>query len=93
MHIADAIYPGDIVLMRKPHPCGGTEWEVTRVGADIGMVCLTCQRRVMLSRRDFTRQVKKFVRRSPQAQTDGGPIGGGLIDAASTKAGIPGAEK
>ena len=53
--------------MRKPHPCGGMEWQVTRVGADIGIECLTCKRRVMVPRRQFARQVKKFVRRGPEA--------------------------
>lgn len=61
--ISDPIYVGDVVLMRKPHPCGGAEWEVNRVGADIGMTCLTCKRRVMLTRRDFARQVRKFIAR------------------------------
>ncbi|MEM7128761.1 MAG: DUF951 domain-containing protein [Chloroflexota bacterium] len=63
MEIYDAIYVGDIAQMRKQHPCGGDEWEVTRVGADIGMVCCTCGRRLMLPRRKFTKGVKKFVRR------------------------------
>ena len=63
LKISDPIYVGDVALMRKPHPCGGGEWEVTRVGADIGMTCLTCKRRVMLTRRDFTRRVKRFLAR------------------------------
>lgn len=63
VRISDPIYVGDVVRMRKAHPCGGVEWEVTRVGADVGMLCLTCKRRVMLSRRDFTRQVKSFINR------------------------------
>ena len=49
---------GDRVRMRKAHPCGGYEWEVTRTGADIGLRCLTCGRRVMLPRVKFTKQVK-----------------------------------
>ncbi|MGD1991794.1 MAG: DUF951 domain-containing protein [Anaerolineae bacterium] len=51
----------DIVRMRKPHPCGGSEWVVTRVGADIGIRCLTCQRRVMLPRSRFEKRVKQVV--------------------------------
>jgi len=47
--------------MRKPHPCGGYEWEVTRTGADIGMRCLTCGRRVMLPRSKFERRVKTIL--------------------------------
>ena len=57
------IHIGDVVRLRKPHPCGGYEWQVVRVGADIGMVCQTCQRRVLLPRRDFEKRVKAFVRR------------------------------
>ncbi len=53
---------GDIARLRKTHPCGGTDWEVTRIGADIGLKCLTCGRRVMLTRRDFEKRLKAFVR-------------------------------
>lgn len=55
------IQVGDRVRLRKPHPCGGYEWEVTRIGADIGMRCLTCGRRVMLPRPKFERQVKSIL--------------------------------
>lgn len=54
---------GDVVRLRKPHPCGGYEWQVVRLGADIGIVCQTCQRRVLLPRREFEKRVKAFVRR------------------------------
>lgn len=52
---------GDIVLMRKPHPCGSSEWEVVRLGADIGICCAKCKRRVLLPRSQFLRQVKTLV--------------------------------
>ncbi len=52
---------GDRVRMRKPHPCGGNEWEVTRIGADIGIRCLTCGRRVMLPRPKFEKQMKAIL--------------------------------
>ncbi len=55
------IHLGDVVQMRKPHPCGGYRWEVTRVGADIGIRCLTCGRRVMLPRDRFEKQVKRIL--------------------------------
>jgi hypothetical protein len=54
---------GDVVRLRKPHPCGGYEWQVVRLGADIGIVCQTCQRRVLLPRREFEKRIKTFVRR------------------------------
>jgi hypothetical protein len=57
------LYLNDIVRLRKPHPCGGYEWQVVRLGADIGIVCTTCHHRVLLSRREFEKRVKKFVRR------------------------------
>ena len=50
---------GDIVKMKKKHPCGGTRWKVVRVGADIKITCLTCQRTVMLDRAEFEKRVKK----------------------------------
>jgi hypothetical protein len=49
---------GDQVTLRKPHPCGSYEWIVTRIGADIGLKCLTCGRRVMLPRGEFNKRVK-----------------------------------
>lgn len=56
---------GDIVRMRKPHPCGSSEWEVVRLGADIGIRCTRCERRVLIPRSQFTRQVKALVRPGP----------------------------
>ncbi|MCJ7738606.1 MAG: DUF951 domain-containing protein [Anaerolineae bacterium] len=55
---------GDRVRLRKSHPCGGLNWEVTRIGTDIGMKCLTCGRRVMLPRSKFEKRVKMFLDRS-----------------------------
>lgn len=51
----------DIVRMRKPHPCGGYEWKVVRLGADIGLECQTCGRRVLLSRRKLARRMKSML--------------------------------
>jgi hypothetical protein len=51
----------DVVRLRKPHPCGGYEWKIVRLGADIGLECLRCQRRVMLTRRELARRIKTFV--------------------------------
>jgi hypothetical protein len=55
---------GDVVRLRKAHPCGSYEWEVVRVGADIGLKCLKCQRRVLLARDVFSRRLKEFVSKS-----------------------------
>jgi hypothetical protein len=54
---------GDVVRLKKKHPCGGYEWEVVRLGADIGLVCRTCQRRVLLPRTELERRIKVFVSR------------------------------
>ena len=48
----------DVARLRKPHPCGGLEWKVVRLGADIGLVCLRCGRRTMLTRRELARRAK-----------------------------------
>ena len=56
----------DVVRLRKPHPCGGYEWTVVRLGADIGIVCTTCKHRVLLPRRDFEKRVKKFISKAPR---------------------------
>jgi hypothetical protein len=51
---------GDIVRLRKAHPCGSYEWEVVMVGADIGLKCLQCQRRVLLTRDVFEGRLKQI---------------------------------
>jgi hypothetical protein len=53
---------GDIVRLRKKHPCGSTDWQVVRVGADIGLVCLECQRRVLLPRGTFNKRLKTILK-------------------------------
>ncbi len=58
---------GDVVRLRKPHPCGGYDWQVVRIGADIGLKCQTCDHRVLLTRREFEKRVKTFVQRANQA--------------------------
>jgi hypothetical protein len=60
-------YIDDVVRLRKPHPCGSYEWTVVRIGADIGLVCRTCGRRVLLPRRVLEKRLKAFVSRGPSA--------------------------
>ena len=55
----------DIVIMRKPHPCGSHEWTVTRLGADIGLECRGCAHRIMLSRRELARRAKSISPANP----------------------------
>jgi len=51
----------DHLRLRKPHPCGSYEWTVTRLGADIGLECKGCGRRVLLTRRELARRLKLVV--------------------------------
>jgi hypothetical protein len=53
----------DVVRLRKPHPCGGFEWQIVRLGADIRLKCLTCGRLVLLERRELEKRLKAFVQR------------------------------
>ena len=55
----------DVVRLRKPHPCGGFEWRIVRLGADIRLECLSCGRRVLLPRRELEKRLKAFVSRGP----------------------------
>jgi len=52
---------GDVLRMKKPHPCGGSLWTVTRLGADIGMTCRECGRYVLLARSQLARRLKQIV--------------------------------
>jgi len=54
---------GDVVRLKKKHPCGSYEWQVVRLGAGIGIKCLKCQRHVLLDRSLFERRVIAFVSR------------------------------
>ncbi len=51
----------DVIRLRKPHPCGGYEWKIVRLGADIGLECLQCKRRVLLTRRELSRRTKAII--------------------------------
>ena len=57
---------GDVLTLRKAHPCGGLRWEVVRLGADIGIVCKTCSRRVLLARSELERRVKSIAKGSAE---------------------------
>ncbi len=52
----------DRVQLRKPHPCGSDIWVVYRIGADIGLRCSGCRRRVLLTRREFGKRAKRLLR-------------------------------
>lgn len=54
---------GDVVRLRRAHPCGGDRWRIDRLGADIGLRCLTCDRRVMVDRVALERRIVGFIER------------------------------
>jgi len=64
------IHVDDIVRLRKPHPCGANQWRVVRVGADIGIKCMKCGRRVLLPRSVFEKRFKAFVKRARPSLED-----------------------
>lgn len=55
------IHLNDVVRLKKPHACGTTDWVIVRLGADIGIVCQGCQRKVLLTRRKLASRLKKIL--------------------------------
>lgn len=53
---------GDIVELKKPHPCGGKQWEITRTGADFRIKCTKCLHQVMIPRVKLEKSVKKIIK-------------------------------
>ncbi len=53
---------GDVVKLKKPHPCGSYEWEILRVGADFRLKCLGCGHLVMLDRRTVEKRTKELIK-------------------------------
>ena len=52
---------GTKVIKKKQHPCGANEWEITRIGADIKIKCLNCNRTILIPRIDFNKKLKKII--------------------------------
>ena len=61
---------GALVTLRKKHPCGGVEWRVERLGADIGVRCLTCGRYTLTPRRKLERAAKSSAPPASQQPVD-----------------------
>jgi hypothetical protein len=59
---------GDIVRLRKPHPCGSYEWKVVRLGTDVGLLCRQCGRRVLLPRGTFNKRLKNIVKQAHEEE-------------------------
>jgi hypothetical protein len=58
---------GDLIRLRKAHPCGSRDWRVQRIGADIGLVCAGCGHRILMDRLDVERRFTGFLERGPEA--------------------------
>ena len=63
------LFLGDVVRLRRRHPCGGDVWLVDRLGADIGLRCRTCERHVLIERRSLERRIAGFEQRGDPAIT------------------------
>jgi hypothetical protein len=57
---------GDVVKLKKQHPCGTNEWEVEKLGMDIGLKCVGCGRKVRLLRSKFDRRFRGYIRRASE---------------------------
>lgn len=51
---------GDLITLKKGHPCGTNEWKILRTGVDIKLECQGCQREVWLKRTDFERRLRRI---------------------------------
>ncbi|SHE87467.1 DUF951 domain-containing protein [Clostridium fallax] len=60
--VVQTFYIGDIVEMKKQHPCGSYNWEIIRIGADIKIKCVECSRIVMVPRSKFQKSIKKIIK-------------------------------
>ena len=63
------LYLGDVVRLRRAHPCGASEWLVDRLGADIGLRCQGCGRHLLLERRQLESRLVGFVTRGDAAMS------------------------
>ena len=55
---------GQIIKLKKQHPCGTNEWEIIRVGADFRLRCMGCNHQVMLARKLVEKNFKGFVEKT-----------------------------
>ncbi len=62
---------GDVVQMKKNHPCGSNEMEVIRMGMDIRIKCIGCQHSVLLPRSKFEKNMRKVIRSNSTVEKEG----------------------
>jgi hypothetical protein len=70
----------DRVRLRKPHPCGSSDWVVVRLGADIGLKCEGCGRRVLLPRSELERRIKVVLTHGGPRNEAAAGVSGGQAD-------------
>jgi hypothetical protein len=58
---------GDVLQLRREHPCGSRTWQVVRLGADIGLVCTGCRHRILMDRLEVERRFTSWVSRAEDA--------------------------
>lgn len=61
---------GDVVKLKKPHPCGSHEWEILRVGADFRLKCMGCGRQVMTERKMVEKNARALTKKQTQGKKD-----------------------
>lgn len=61
---------GDVLRLKKPHACGENAWEVYRIGGDLGLRCLGCERMSLLPRRQIERRIRRVVRNGEVLKPD-----------------------
>ena len=69
--MADRFDVGDIIKMKKPHPCGSHEWEVLRVGADFRLKCMGCGHQIMVPRKLVEKNTRQITEKADQKLTEG----------------------
>ena len=68
-NMADRFDVGDIIKMKKPHPCGSSEWEVLRTGADFRLKCMGCGHQIMVSRKLVEKNTRRITKKEQQDGT------------------------
>ncbi len=58
-----ALNQGDIIKLKKEHPCGTNRWELIRIGMDVKLKCIECQNYISLSRKNFNKSYKETLER------------------------------
>ena len=57
---------GDVLKLKKKHPCGSDEWVVTRIGADFKIKCMGCDHVIMIPRHELQKDVKKIIKKAEE---------------------------